>query len=340
MTISQLKREVFRKKFLDCYDNYLNISSNYKIAIGIYYKGKYFQFGNGTFDNYKYDIGSISKTMTAHLIMFLVSKNLISLNDNVSKYIKLKSGNYPSIYELLTHTAGYSHLTPVEFTIPRLLKHGYTRKNIYFGFGNKDVIKCLERRNNHKRRNSYGYSDFAYAVLAIIAENATGIKFFELFNKFIKEELELKNTSVISDCKDRNPISSYKNKTFNFWQWNEDNPYLASGGIVSNLSDMLSYVGLEIECLKPYIFDVDKVCKESFDSKSNIGMCIGWHTYKKSNQLWHVGGVGTFRSSIIFNRVKKIGVVVLGNAKGIKKANVHYISKMIYSEIKINKIKL
>lgn len=74
--------------------------------------------------------------------------------------------------------------------------------------------------------------------------------------------------------------------------------------------------------------------------KSNIMMCFGWHTYKKSNQLWHVGGVGTFRSSIIFNRVKKYGVVVLGNAKGIVGANVHYLAKMLYSEIKIKKIKL
>lgn len=45
-------------------------------------------------------------------------------------------------------------------------------------------------------------------------------------------------------------------------------------------------------------------------------MCIGWHTYKRSNQLWHVGGVGTFRSSIIFNKKCRLGVVVLGSSKG------------------------
>ena len=36
---------------------------------------------------------------------------------------------------------------------------------------------------------------------------------------------------------------------------------------------------------------------------------------------------------------RKIGVVVLGNSKGVASANVHYLAKMLYSEMKINKIK-
>ena len=164
--------------------------------------------------------------------------------------------------------------------------------------------------------------------------------FFELLEEFIIDKLNLKNTTVLCEENNLFPLAVYKNKTFNYWRWNKENPYLASGGIVSNLNDMLKYISLEIESKEPYIFDSHKVCLNSFSKKSNIGMCVGWHTYKKSNQLWHVGGVGTFRSSIIFNKVKKTGVVVLGNAKGIKKANVHYLCKMIYSELKIKKIKL
>ena len=51
-----------------------------------------------------------------------------------------------------------------------------------------------------------------------------------------------------------------------------------------------------------------------------------------------MGGVGTFRSSVIFNKKRKLGVVVLGNSKGVASANVHYLAKMLYSEMKINKI--
>lgn len=69
--------------------------------------------------------------------------------------------------------------------------------------------------------------------------------------------------------------------------------------------------------------------------------CINKYLFLSENQSLTVGiyrGVGTFRSSIILNRPRKIGVVVLGNSKGRASANVHYLAKMLYSEMKIKKI--
>ena len=140
--------------------------------------------------------------------------------------------------------------------------------------------------------------------------------------------------------KNRYPLAANNGKIFPFWKWNACNPYIASGGVTSNIYDMLSYVKIQIESELEFITKAHVVCENSFSKRNNILTCFGWHTYQKSNQLWHVGGVGTFRSSIIFNKVKKYGVVVLGNAKGIAGANVHYLAKMLYSELKINKISI
>ena len=111
-------------------------------------------------------------------------------------------------------------------------------------------------------------------------------------------------------------------------------------GLISNVSDTLKYIALQIESKDPYISSAHEVCKESEQKNSNHLMCIGWHTYKRSNQLWHVGGVGTFRTSLILNKHRRLGVAVLGNAKGISSANAHYIAKMLYSELKCNRIRL
>ena len=110
--------------------------------------------------------------------------------------------------------------------------------------------------------------------------------------------------------------------------------------MVSNIQDVLKYLVLQIESEKPYIASAHTVCRESKLKKDNHLMCIGWHTYQKSNQLWHVGGVGTFRTSLIFNKQRRLGVAVLGNAKGVASANAHYIAKMLYSELKKNHIDL
>lgn len=338
MLVKELKRDAFRTKVLKCYDKYLNISDKQKVAIGIYKDGKCYVFGNGIDVRYMYDIGSISKTMTAHLILKYVDLKIIGLNDRVDKYLKLKDGIYPTINELLTHSAGYNNLTPLEFTLPNLLKNGYSKRNIYENIVCNDVIKALERRRKIKYKNKYGYSDFAYAVLAVVAEKVSGIKYSDLLFNFIRNDLLL-NDTLITLNGNRQPLSVKNGKVLSYWKWNLDNPYIASGGVISNIYDMLKYISLQIESKENYIVNAHKICEDVI-TKNNLKICNGWHTYEKSHQLWHVGGVGTFRSSIIVNKHNKIGVVVLGNTKGISGANVHYLAKMIYSELKIRKIRL
>lgn len=338
MEFKELKREDFRDKVLNCCDKYLNLFKDKKIAIGIYKNNKCFLFGNGILDSYMYDIGSITKTITAHLVLKYVDLKILDLNESVDKYLKLKKGNYPTIYELLTHSAGYYNLTPIEITLPNLLKYGYSKKNIYENINNKNIIKCLERRNKCFHNTKYGYSDFAYAILALIVESVSKRQFSIELNDFIKNDLKLNNTKIALND-NRYPLAIKNKKVLPYWKWNLDNPYLASGGGVSNIKDMLKYISLQIESEESFITDAHIVSKE-VEVKDSIRICKGWHTYNNSKRLWHVGGVGTFRSSIIINRYDKIGVVVLGNSKGIKSANVHYLAKMIYSELKIKKIKI
>ena len=333
-----LSDEAFRPKVKKCIDGYLGISDNYSLTIGLYKKGKTYLYGNGDdLLSLQYDIGSVSKTATAHLILFLAGEGKIDIHKEISSYIDLPFGKYPTVYELLTHTAGYGNLTPVEITLPSLISHGYARKNIYEDCTADRVIECLKRRQK-KRDFGYGYSDFAYAILGVVAENVSGRSFGELFEEFVQSKLSMKNTVVIADPKKRNPIAADRGKIYNFWNWNENNPYVAGGGLVSNIEDMMSYLTLQLTSKEKYITDAHSICQGSLSKNSNIATCIGWHTYKKSNQLWHVGGVGTFRSSVIFNKKSQTAVAVLGNAKGVASANVHYLAKMLYSEMKINKI--
>ena len=336
--IDFLSSDALRPKVTKCIEKYLSLSGRQSLTVGFYRGGKWFIFSNAEFPtSLVYDVGSISKTMTAHLILYLAQKGLLDLHTSVSAYLDLPKGSYPTIYQLLTHTAGYGHLTPAEITVPSLLKSGYARRNIYQGCTAKTVLKCLARRKNQKSRG-YSYSDFPYAILAVVAERVTRQRFSYLFERFVQEELQMKDTVITADEHLRQPPAMLGGRMIDFWRWGEENPYIAGGGLVSNVCDMLAYISLQIESDAPYITAAHQICKESVSPKRNVATCMGWHTYTRSNQLWHVGGVGTFRSSVIINRKRKIGVVVLGNSKGRASANVHYLAKMLYSEMKIHKI--
>ena len=336
--VTQLERNSFRDRLLQSCDAYLGQSPSHRLAIGIISGGNFYVFGNGIGVNDQYDIGSVSKTFTAHLVLLLAQKGALDLSKSVDHYLTLKPGRYPTVAELLTHTAGYSHITPWEVTVPSLLTKPYLRKNIYEQCKKEDILRYLQRRNRHKARNTYGYSDFSYGVLAVVCEAATGIPFKALLEDFIKNTLQMGHTEVTLKPESRTVLPAHKGKTLPYWVWQDDNPYLASGGMASSIYDMLQYVALQLHAKEAFITDAHVL--EAQISKSNVLACKGWHTYKKSNQLWHVGGVGTFRSSIVFNRKRGLGVVVLGNGKGIRSANVHYLAKVIYGELKSKKIKL
>lgn len=341
MEIVSLNYTNLRLKTAQKIKSYLDLSNKNRLAIGLYKEGRLYIFGDLAEEgSLFYDIGSVSKTITAHLILKLHQNKNLDIYKTVDNYLPLKKGKYPTIYQLLTHTAGYHHLTPIEVTLLPLAAHGYARKNPYQNCSAKTIVKSLERRRFFKPKERYGYSDFASAILAVIAETVTKKPFPILFEEFIKNDLNMVNTVLFPDTQSRTPPAVKGQKVLPFWVWKSNNPYIAGGGVTSNIEDVLRYIALQIESEQPYITAAHTICEMSKLKNDNHLMCIGWHTYKRSNQIWHVGGVGTFRTSVIINKKLKIGVAVLGNAKGRASANAHYIAKMLYSELKNKRIRL
>ena len=326
---------MFNDRINNIIKNYLNGSKYSKLSIGIKVKNKEFilnfdAFGLTTKEE-EYNIGSISKTFMAHLIMKYVNLKVLDLNMPASIYLGVNDLNYPTIYQLLTHTAGYNHFTPIKFTIKAIIPNYYSKYNIYENIKNKDVIKEFLKRKRKKQYN-YFYSDFSYAILAVVLEKTLNRKIGDILGDFIKKDLNLENTNLL--CKHKtNNVSVLNNKVINDWVWYDDNPYIVAGGISSNVSDMLKYINLQLYSKESYIVDCHKVNENTKKRKDKTLICLGWHAYKSSNHLWHVGGVGTFRSSIIVSKKREIGIIVMGNKMGKKNANTHYLAKYLYSYI-------
>lgn len=329
------------EKIIKLINEYIGESEYKNISIGIIIgKTKYkfcFDKSGMVNDIFEYQIGSISKTFTAHIVMKYAMEKSIDLNSNAGEYLGLK-GDYPTINELLTHTAGYGHLTPVEITLKSLLLHSYNKKNPYESIKKEEIIKCFKRRKKN-RENDYSYSDFNFAVLALFLENIKNDSFINLMNDFIKNDLKLDSTYIPAADK-MDLICVNRNKLIMPWKWNRDNPYLAAGGIISNVDDMIKYMEIQMNSPEEYIYRCHEIRKDLKKRKDRTLIAKGWHAYKNGNHLWHVGGVSTHRSSLIVSKNKKIGVVVLANSSGKHKANAHFIAKMIYSVLARNKNRL
>lgn len=309
-------------------DKYID-NNNYKhISIGIIINNEMYKFHynkNGLTNNdYEYFIGSISKTFTAHLTMKYVLNNMLDLNVSCGKYLEIGM-DYPTIANLLNHKAGYNHFTPYELVLKNLLLKNYNKENIYDNVDEQKVIELLTKRKKRNNKTyNYSYSDFNYAILACVLTKITGKKIYDLMNDFIKNDLGLNDTYIINKDLD----SVYHNKLVKPWHWSDNNPYAYAGGIISNIDDMLKYMNIQLYSKDEMIYKCHEI---NYGKKDKELIACGWHCKKNSGHLWHVGGVGTHRCSMVISKNKKLAVAVFTNSPGISKANCHYICKKIYS---------
>ena len=303
-------------------------NTNSELSIGIIKDNKTKIFNYNQNNNSYYDIGSISKVFTSLIILKASYDGLVSLDDTLDKVLPLKKGHYPSICELLSHKTGYFYTTPGIITIPRLFKR-YAKHNLYYHIGKEKIIKAIERIGY--RNNKYGYSDFAYALLCLVIEDIYKKSYQDVLNDFLKCEFGLKDIRVISDEIKRKDSYLGKKKVTN-WVWDQDNPYIGAGGLCATISDMTNFIFKLMAKEDEYI----KLCfaLPELEQKHNYAFFLS----KNQHVYYHVGGVGTFRSSLAINKLRKIGIIILCNVKGKKRGNVSYLNKMIYNYIRRNKI--
>ena len=301
-----------------------------ELSVGIVYGGREYIFEYQKRSDGYYDIGSLSKILTSLIILKAARDGLIDTDASIDKYLVLKDKRYPTIKQLLKHNTGYTYVTPSGITIPRLV-HGYARKNLYRGVKNGQVLRIIERMGY--RSDRYGYSDFSYALLCLVIEQVYGRSYGDVLKGFVREEFGLEQINAANQDVKRKDCYLCGRLIKN-WVWEDGNPYIAAGGICATIRDMTSLVRLLTDSGKGFVEDCFAI--EETDEKHNSTFFLS----KNRHAYFHVGGVGTFRSSLSISKKQKIGVVIFANHAGCRKGNVSYLNKMIYNYLRRKKIEL
>lgn len=209
-----LERKIDEIAFYDL-ENHNVFGSSYLVCQnGITILKKYYgETGNGGAMNGDalFRLASLTKPITAVAMMILEERGLISISDNVSryipefKYLHIKSYNdgsdmgkpekEPTVLSLLTHTSGFGISTTAQLTESD--RENYLNTVKYFvDKGLKfEPFKCQE------------YSAYAaFDVLALIAEKVTGEDYGEFLKREIFEPCAMNNTTFIPTDEQRKRI--------------------------------------------------------------------------------------------------------------------------------------
>jgi CubicO group peptidase (beta-lactamase class C family) len=183
----------------------------------------------------RFEIASITKPMTAILIMQLVQEGKLQLHAKVSQYLPYypaETGQRISVEQLLNHTSGLQQdIGFIDDPIVAAINADM--------LSNDSLVKLIARRPmRFEPGTSYGYSSDGYAVLGAIIERVTGRSYWDALRERVLQRAGMSEAgvSVLRPVVQRR-ASGYAQT----WDGYEYAPHIGvtpAGGLYATLADM------------------------------------------------------------------------------------------------------
>lgn len=316
---------------------YASFYSTASVSIGIFKDNQTIYYGYGETEKGNniipdsetiYEIGSITKTFTALLMMDYLKSNNLSINTSIKNLLPSEipllqhNGNPIKIKHLLNHTSGLPRL-PDDF------ETGMDPNNPYKHYDSTKVYNYLKNFTLQvDPGQTWEYSNLGMGIVGLILERKYHKSYEDLLIEKICNPFGLSSTKITVNNDDLlKTAKGYNAYGFETHYWDDLNAYKGCGAIRSNAKDMISYgktiLNHESSGLKAQIDSCLNVTYESND----LRMASGWLNLKfNGNQcIFHDGGTGGFNSYIVINKEKNIVLVILfNNAPSSKTENCFF----------------
>jgi CubicO group peptidase (beta-lactamase class C family) len=273
-----------------------------------------------------YEIGSITKTFTTSLLSKAISENKADLNDPISRFLVLPVKDYyPSIRRIITHTAGYKNFYYENYGTADLLG-----RNPIYSTTDKMLLNRIGDIRLENRDYSFLYSNFGMAAVGLAIERIYDEDYMPLMNDYIKNDLGLTYTKISDGSGDLS----------NYWVWDNGNPYIATGAVISTITDMMLYAQIHIDETPPYLelshkvlANVNATPPDYAELNRTDAIGAGWMIDTVNNIIWHGGGTGSYNSYLGFDKTRRIAVVVLSNMSDSLEITAAMIGSKLLGEL-------
>jgi CubicO group peptidase (beta-lactamase class C family) len=260
-----------------------------------------------------FNVGSVSKQFTAMGIVLLHEKGLLSVDDDIRKYLPDMPyfGHTITIRHMLHHTSGMRSLHSM------LSLAGWRGDD---SRTNKDLYRFMLRQKelNFIPGNEFLYCNTGFMLMVNIIENVTKEKFPDWMKVNIFEPLGMTNTYV-EDRYDRivaNNATSYHGSKGNFFRAIEYWGYVGSGNVHSTTTDLLIWLqnfSTPNSDWNSY-FEMLKTTDTLNDgSENNYGFGVFVDEVRGYKRIQHGGAIGGFRAYVSNYFEEQLNIAVLTN---------------------------
>jgi len=252
----------------------------------------------------RFEIGSITKTMTATLLALLEADGRLRLDDPISRWVSAGDNGGITLRQLATHTSGLPRLAPnhdpskVDPANPYV---GFTFEHAEEGLRQTTVVPDAARL----------YSNFGYHLLGLVLERASGMPYQELIAERLLKPLAMTCSGVGSDGGGI-PLPGH-GSSGEVPRW-ADQP-LGAGGVESTIGDLARYAKA---CLDPppgplgAAITAAMTPQEVPPGDGGQRQALAWLVLDSGIRI-HDGGTGGFTASVLIDPTRGRAVAMLAS---------------------------
>lgn len=264
--------------------------------------------GRIPYDAYEFEIGSLTKTITAALILRAESEGSLRLSDSIDRFLKLpKQAYYPTIQRLLTHQSGYQQ----DYFEKPMIGNFFSGGNSFYNVSQSMMRRRIGNVHLQDRDYAFRYSNFGMSTLGMVLEEIYQQSYTDLVNAYVQQELGMQHTHV----------SDGSGNLSGYWNWAADDAYIPAGALISTADDMAIYARALLsgsqEALAHAQLPLAKI-DATTEQLAQYGIRMdsagaAWMIDDERGIVWHNGGTSNFSCYMGFDPVSQIAVVVLTN---------------------------
>jgi len=261
-----------------------------------------------------FEIGSITKTMTAALLAEAIARGEVTLGDPIAKLqppgtrVPSFNGHDITVGQIVTHTSGLPGL-PAQYQPPDM-------DNPYAAATERDLLDALATTELTREPGAqWEYSNFAMIVLSYALARRSGKDFETLLHERLLVPLGMNDTYVARRPPQVRLAEGHLSNTKPAVPWDFHPDMAGVGGVRATLPDMLRYLEGELGTRESAI---TPALARTQDEVANVGghrMGMNWFLLARNGRtiVVHEGGTGGFSSFAGFDRTAKRAAVLLSD---------------------------
>jgi CubicO group peptidase (beta-lactamase class C family) len=263
-----------------------------------------------------FEIGSVSKTMTAALLAESIGRGEIALDDPLGKLlppgttVPSFNGSQITIGNIVTHTSGLPsfpwRITDIQDPYARLTE--------------ADLLGALAGTHLTRAPGSrWEYSNFAMMVLSYALAKRSGTDFETLLRERLLSPLGMSDTYIAKRPPNVRVAQGHLSNAMPARPWDFHVDMAGIGGVRATLSDMVRYLEGQLGTRESRITPALTRTQQQVASVDGHTMGMNWEILSTANIanghtiIMHAGETGGYSSFVAFDRTAKLAVVLLSD---------------------------